>query len=102
MKLIITRAAVLAVLLAPAMSALPAYAEQPAMEAADMVLANQVKAALDQDPDLAKLNLMVTNLKGDITIEGTMTDDQQMARAGEIAQNVPGVKNILNNMMMGK
>lgn len=102
MKSIITRAAVLAALLAPAMSALPAYAEQPAMEAADMALANQVKAALDQDPDLAKLNLVVTNQKGDITIEGTMTDDQQMARAGEIAQNVPGVKNILNNMMMAK
>jgi osmotically-inducible protein OsmY len=31
-----------------------------------------------------------------------MTDDQQMVRAGEIAQNVPGVKNILNNMMMAK
>ena len=67
-----------------------------------MALANQVKAALDQDPDLAKLNLVVTNKKGDITIDGTMTDDQQMVRAGEIAQNVPGVKNILNNMMMGK
>jgi histidinol phosphatase-like enzyme len=43
---------------------LPAYAEQPAMEAADMALANQVKAALDQDQDLAKLNLVVTNKKG--------------------------------------
>jgi hypothetical protein len=64
MKSIITRAVVLAALLTPAMSALPAYAEQPAMEAADMALANQVKAALDQDQDLAKLNLVVTNKKG--------------------------------------
>ncbi|MTD33729.1 BON domain-containing protein [Paludibacterium sp. dN 18-1] len=72
------------------------------MEAADVALAKQVKTALDQDPDLAKLNLLVTNKKGDITIDGTMTDDQQMVRTGEIAQNVPGVKNILNNMMMAK
>lgn len=102
MKSIITRAVVLTALLAPAMSASPAYAEQPAMEAADMALANQVKVALDQDPDLAKLNLVVTIKKGDIMIDGTMTDDQQMVRAGEIAQSVPGVKNILNNMMMAK
>ncbi|MDN0076795.1 BON domain-containing protein [Crenobacter sp. SG2303] len=78
------------------------HAEQLAAEVSDAELAAKVKAALDQDPELAKLHLKVTNKKGDITIDGTMTDDQQMLKAGEITQNVPGVKNVLNNMMMTK
>ena len=44
--------------------------------------------------------MVVTNKKGDITIDGSMTDDQQMVCAGEIPKGALGVKIILNNMMM--
>lgn len=102
MKSITPRAVFLVALLASATMTLPAHAEQPTAEASDAELASKVAAALDQDPELATLHLTVTNKKGDITIDGAMTDDQQMVKAGEITQNVPGVKNVLNNMMMAK
>lgn len=101
MKQIATRAAFLLALCAPALTVSHVYAEDAAAaQQADAQLATTVQTALNADPALAKLNLKVTSKKGDITIEGTMTDDQQMVRAGEIAQSVPGVKNVTNDMKM--
>jgi hyperosmotically inducible protein len=102
MKQIATRAAFLLALCAPLLAVShAAYAEDAAAaQLTDEQLAATVKGALDADPELAKLNLKVTSKKGDIKIEGTMTDDQQMVRAGTIAEKIPGVKNVLNDMKM--
>ncbi|HJV07929.1 BON domain-containing protein [Paludibacterium denitrificans] len=103
MKRMAVRSILLATLaLSGSFMATVAHAEQAAAAATATgeALAAQVKQALDNDPELKALNLKVTAKKADITIEGTMTDDQQMVKAGTIAQDVPGVVNITNNMMM--
>lgn len=98
MKQIATRAAFLLALCAPALTVANfAHADE---QLTDEQLAATVKGALDADPALAKLNLKVSSKKGDIKIEGSMTDDQQMVRAGEIAQAIKGVNNVTNDMKM--
>ena len=66
----------------------------------DEQLASTVKNALDSDPELKALNLHVVSKKQEVTIDGKMTDDQQMFKAGVIAEKVPGVKFVINNMNM--
>lgn len=106
MNRVVNRATLLISLLAPLWLAACSSASAPqaaAPKAAvavdpDVALAAKVKAALDADPSLAPLNLKVSSKKGDVKIEGTMSDDQQMVKAGTIAQDVPGVKNVTNDM----
>jgi len=108
MKTITTRALFLLALAAPALSishlAAAEEAVTPAAQAAaDAELAGKVKAALDSDEELRKLNLKVSIHKSnEAVIEGTMTDDQQMFKAGVLAEKVPGVKYVINNMQMAK
>lgn len=109
MKTVTTRALFLLALLSPAMSNLAlaadaAPAPTPAAQAAaDAELASKVKAALDGDEELRKLNLKVTiHKQNEAVIDGTMTDDQQMLKAGLIAEKVPGVKYVINNMQLAK
>ncbi|TCP14934.1 BON domain-containing protein [Crenobacter luteus] len=107
MNRVVNRATLLISLVAPLWLAACSSASAPQAAAApktavavdpDVALAAAVKAALDADPALAPLNLKVSSKKGDIKIEGTMSDDQQMLKAGLIAQDVPGVKNVTNDM----
>jgi osmotically-inducible protein OsmY len=77
-----------------------AYADAAAAVAAptDAELAASVKQALDADPELKALDLKVSSSKAEVTIEGPMTDDQQMFKAGQVAEKVPGVKFVINKM----
>lgn len=109
MKTVTTRALFLLALVAPALSLshLAAAAETPVtaeqQAAADAELAAKVKTALDSDEELRKLNLKISIKKKDeAVIDGTMTDDQQMLKAGLIAEKVPGVKYVINNMQLAK
>ncbi len=79
-------------------SALLAHAEDAPVS--DEQLASNVKNALDADPELKTLDLHVASKKQEVTIDGKMTDDQQMYKAGVIAEKVPGVKFVINNMNM--
>jgi hypothetical protein len=72
----------------------------PKMPVSDEQLASNVKNALDADPELKALDLHVVSKKQEVTIDGKMTDDQQMYKAGVIAEKVPGVKFVINNMNM--
>jgi osmotically-inducible protein OsmY len=105
MKSFTTRAVFLMALLSPALLTSPlvhAADQAAAAQVSDAELAAKVKAALDSDPELSKLNLKVTSKQSEVSIDGTMTDDQQMLKAGLIAEKVPGVKYVINNMMMAK
>ncbi|WP_052941315.1 BON domain-containing protein [Chromobacterium subtsugae] len=77
-----------------------AYAEGAVAVAAptDAELAASVKQALDSDAELKALDLKVSSNKSEVTIEGQMSDDQQMFRAGQIAEQIPGVKFVINKM----
>ncbi|MDN0082982.1 BON domain-containing protein [Crenobacter sp. SG2305] len=105
MKSFTTRAVFLMALLSPALLTSPlvhAADQGAAAQVSDSELAGKVKAALDSDADLKKLNLKVTSKQGEVTITGTMTDDQQMYNAGVIAEKVSGVKYVINNMTMAQ
>ncbi|GGP25700.1 BON domain-containing protein [Silvimonas amylolytica] len=64
----------------------------------DEQLAASVKAALDADATLKAFNLAVTSKKAEVTIDGTVDHGEQMAQAGQIAEKVPGVKYVINNI----
>ncbi|KMN35941.1 MULTISPECIES: BON domain-containing protein [Chromobacterium] len=74
-----------------------AHAEQT--PPTDEELAASVQQALNSDAELQTLGLKVSSKKSEVTIEGGMTDDQQMFKAGQIAEKVPGVKFVINNMV---
>lgn len=95
MKRFCIRALLLTTLLS---AGLPAYAEQT--PPTDEELAASVQQALNGDADLQGLGLKVSSKKSEVTIEGGMTDDQQMFKAGQIAEKVPGVKFVINNMVL--
>ncbi|MGD1825619.1 Osmotically-inducible protein OsmY, contains BON domain [Chromobacterium violaceum] len=100
MKRIASRTLLLAVLACSgAFAAYAVYAEDAAVAApTDEQLAASVKQALDAEPELKPLDLKVSSKKGEVTIEGVMTDDQQMFKAGQAAEKVPGVKFVINKM----
>jgi len=105
MKSFTTRAVFLMALLSPALRTSPIVHAADAAAVAqvsDAELADKVKAALDNEADLKKLNLSVSSKKGEVTINGTMTDDQQMYIAGVTAEKVEGVKFVINNMTLAK
>ncbi len=99
MKHLFARSALLATLaLNIGFAPLMAHAEDAVPS--DEQLATNVKNALDADPELKALDLHVVSKKQEVTIDGKMTDDQQMFKAGVIAEKVPGVKFVINNMNM--
>ncbi|UTH72343.1 BON domain-containing protein [Chromobacterium sp. IIBBL 290-4] len=100
MKQVASRTLLLAALAFSGAFATHAYAEGAAAvaEPTDEQLAAVVKQALDADPELKALDLKVSSKKGEVTIEGQMNEDQQMFKAGQIAEQVPGVKFVINKM----
>lgn len=68
-------------------------------EAADKELAVKVKTAIETtDPALKAFNLQVTSKNSDVYIEGRVDEGPQMAEVGMIAEKVPGVKYVFNNI----
>lgn len=103
MKNTIIRTALLGALILPAIYTPQLFAaEAAAIEVSDTELASKVKTALDADPELRQLKLNVVSKNKEVTIDGKMTDDQQMFKAGVIAEKVPGVKYVINNMAMAQ
>jgi len=99
MKRLFARSVLLATLVLQG-GVLPMLAHADDAAVSDEQLASNVKTALDADPELKTLDLHVSSKKQEVTIDGKMTDDQQMFKAGVIAEKVPGVKFVINNMNM--
>ncbi|WP_083930262.1 BON domain-containing protein [Chitiniphilus shinanonensis] len=78
-------------------TAAPAPAAAPA-PLKDEALAKAVKTALDADADIARFDLKVSGKGEDVTIEGATDTGVQMAQAGMIAEKVPGVRYVMNNI----
>lgn len=77
-------------------------ADTTVAEVTDDELASEVKTALDADPELLQLKLNVVSKNKEVTINGKMTNDQQMFKAGVIAEKVAGVKYVINNMVLSQ
>ncbi len=62
-------------------------------------LAAAVKGNLDNDLVLQKFNLKVKGKENDVTIEGSVDEGEQMAHAGNVAEQVKGVRYVFNNIV---
>ena len=58
----------------------------------------KVKNAIIQDPDLKVLEIHVLTYKDTVQLSGFVDDPRMIARAGDIARNVEGVKAVQNNL----
>ncbi|HZO88013.1 MAG TPA: BON domain-containing protein [Chthonomonadaceae bacterium] len=71
------------------------------MALSDLVLKAKVNMALARDPRVGVLDIGVTANNGIITLTGDVDDPQQCEVAAQIAQSVPGVQGVQNELTCG-
>lgn len=64
----------------------------------DGVITAKVKAALISDPIIESADISVVTRDGEVQLSGFVENQAQIDRAIEVAQEVEGVKNILDEM----
>ena len=77
----------------------PAHAKASKSErAANRKLGYAVRRALGKGQGIDVSNIIVRSRGGDITLVGTVPDQGQIDKAGQIAQGVSGVKSVSNKL----
>lgn len=82
-------------------TALPLGSQAVAQTAApvdDEAVVAAVKSALAAKPELKADQLKITSKKGEVTISGPVENGTQLYQIGLVAQKVPGVKYVINDM----
>jgi hyperosmotically inducible protein len=64
----------------------------------DKSLAARVNQALGGNPEYKFDEVLIVSLKGTVQLSGFVNTAEQKTRAGELAQQVPGVKEVVNNI----
>ena len=64
----------------------------------DKALASRVNTALGENVEYKFEEVAITALKGTVQLSGFVNTAEQKAKAGDIAKQVPGVQNIVNNI----
>lgn len=67
----------------------------------DILIAEQVKAALNNNPDFGAAKVDVHSADGDVTLRGRAPDPAAKERAAEIARSVPNVRSVDNQLTLG-
>ena len=70
--------------------------------ASDDVISDQVRIKLTGDPIAKGGNIKVDVAQGVVTLTGPAETQQQKDRAGKLAKKVNGVKQVINNLTVGK
>jgi len=65
----------------------------------DSVITTKVKAALISDPIIKSFDIGVVTRDGEVQLSGFVEDQTQVDRAIEVAREVEGVKNVLDDQM---
>ena len=68
----------------------------------DSVITTKVKSLLAADDFLKSFEISVETYKGIVQLSGFVDSQKTVAKAGEIARNVGGVKSIKNNLNVKK
>jgi len=68
----------------------------------DKTLISRVKSALSENTEYKFSDVSVAAFKGTVQLSGFVNTAEQKSRAGEIAKNVPDVKNIENKIEVKK
>jgi osmotically-inducible protein OsmY len=66
----------------------------------DRVITTKVKAALVEDPMTKAYQINVDTFKGEVQLSGFVDSAQAVAKAGEVARGVKGVKSVKNNLIV--
>jgi len=66
----------------------------------DTTIASTVKSALATDPRVGAMDITVYSHHGRVQLSGDVTSADQMSAAEEIAREVPGVVDVLNNLRL--
>lgn len=64
----------------------------------DDEISQQVRAALAAEPTLNGQKINVATKGGEVNLTGLVSDQQLMVTAGHVAEKVPGVKYVLNEI----
>ena len=64
----------------------------------DMALAANVKAALEADPSLKAFNIGIETRNGDVYLTGWVGSQDDVIRAGQVAQSAKGARSVKNNL----
>lgn len=64
----------------------------------DAALTAKVKTALARDKDVSALDVNVTTYRGVVQLSGFVRNEDQARRAGELARDVEGVRNVYNDL----
>lgn len=67
----------------------------------DAIVADRVREALRNDPDLGRYEISVTVQSGEVTLSGTVQSSADAAKAGRIAETVPQVTGVRNLITVG-
>lgn len=67
----------------------------------DVLIAEQVKAALASHPDFGAAKVDVHSDEGEVTLRGRAPDPAAKERAAEIARAIPNVKSVDNQLTLG-
>jgi len=66
----------------------------------DTVITSKVKAGIFDEPALKTLQIQVKTFKGEVQLSGFVDSAQSVAKAGEIARSVEGVKAVKNDLIV--
>lgn len=64
----------------------------------DSVLTTKVKASIFNEPTLKSTEINVETFKGVVQLSGFVASPESVAKAGEIARGVKGVKSVKNDI----
>lgn len=68
----------------------------------DSTITTNVKSALVKDPNVNALSVDVDTLEGVVILTGVIETEDSAKRAVEIAQKMPGVRKVKNNLQVGQ
>lgn len=66
----------------------------------DATISARVKKRFAEDPDVSAMRIEVETQNGTVQLSGFATSERERARAGTIAQSVPNVKSVRNNVIV--
>ena len=67
----------------------------------DVLISEQVKAALASNPDFGASKVDVYSKEGEVTLRGRAPDPAARERATQIARSIPNVKTVDNQLTLG-
>jgi osmotically-inducible protein OsmY len=66
----------------------------------DTTITTQVVAEIVKDPSLKKMQVSVETLEREVQLSGFVDSPQNVARAGDIARRVAGVRSVRNDLVV--